>query len=183
MMKENHQEKIINDMVSRISLRRIADPEEIANVTAKAFLIAEEGIPGPVVISIPTDVLETRVNCLPRKRVNKIISKTDPQDIKKVVKELSFAKKPTLVAGGELQFSKDSKTLIEKVANKYSLPVLCTYEHQDLIDNDNIHYAGELGHNQGGNPGDYSSPVQVGSDAGWSEPAAAAYDVFAKKTL
>ena len=25
-------------------------------------------------------------------------------------------------------------------------------------------YAGELGHNQGGNPGDYSSPVQVGSD-------------------
>mgnify|MGYP001205710816 CR=1 FL=1 len=32
MMKENHQEKIIKDMVSRISLRRIADPEEIANV-------------------------------------------------------------------------------------------------------------------------------------------------------
>ena len=32
MMKNNHQEKIINDMVSRISLRRIANPEEIANV-------------------------------------------------------------------------------------------------------------------------------------------------------
>ena len=135
--------KTFSDMSKHVE--QIIDPEEIANVTAKAFSIAEEGIPGPVVISIPTDVLETRVNCLPRKRVNKIISKTDPQDIKKVVKELSFAKKPTLVVGGELQFSKDSKTLIEKVANKYSLPVLCTYEHQDLIDNDNIHYAGELG--------------------------------------
>ena len=32
MMKNNHKEKIINDMVSRISLRRIANPEEIANV-------------------------------------------------------------------------------------------------------------------------------------------------------
>ena len=32
MMKKNHQEKIINEMISGISLRRIANPEEIANV-------------------------------------------------------------------------------------------------------------------------------------------------------
>ena len=32
MMKENHREEIVSDMVSRISLRRIANPEEIANV-------------------------------------------------------------------------------------------------------------------------------------------------------
>ena len=32
LMKKNHKEKIISDMVSRISLRRIANPEEIANV-------------------------------------------------------------------------------------------------------------------------------------------------------
>ena len=31
MMKENHQEKIVSEIVSRISLRRIANPEEIAN--------------------------------------------------------------------------------------------------------------------------------------------------------
>jgi len=32
MMKENHKEEIVSEIVSRISLRRIADPEEIANV-------------------------------------------------------------------------------------------------------------------------------------------------------
>ena len=32
LMKKNHKEKIISEMVSRISLRRIANPEEIANV-------------------------------------------------------------------------------------------------------------------------------------------------------
>ena len=32
MMKKNHQEEIINEIVSKISLRRIANPEEIANV-------------------------------------------------------------------------------------------------------------------------------------------------------
>ena len=32
MMKKNHKEKIISEIVSRISLRRVANPEEIANV-------------------------------------------------------------------------------------------------------------------------------------------------------
>ena len=32
MMKQNHKDEIVNEMVSRISLRRIANPEEIANV-------------------------------------------------------------------------------------------------------------------------------------------------------
>ena len=30
-MKKNHREKIVSEMVLRISLRRIANPEEIAN--------------------------------------------------------------------------------------------------------------------------------------------------------
>jgi len=32
MMKENHQKEIVNEVLSRTSLRRIADPKEIANV-------------------------------------------------------------------------------------------------------------------------------------------------------
>ena len=32
MMKKNTQKEIIDDVVSRISLRRVADPKEIANV-------------------------------------------------------------------------------------------------------------------------------------------------------
>ena len=32
MMKKNHRKEIVSEMVSRISLRRIANPEEIANV-------------------------------------------------------------------------------------------------------------------------------------------------------
>ena len=44
---------------------------------------------------------------------------------------------------------------------------------------------GTLGHNESGDgqPGSYSSPVQVGSDTGWEEPAASAYDVFVKRIL
>ena len=135
--------KTFSDMVKHVE--QIIDPEEIAKITAKAFKIAESGIPGPVVVSIPTDVLESKIFSHAQKRMNKIITKSASEDVKKVADEISISKKPILVVGGELQFSQNSKTLIEKVSSKFSLPVLCTYEHQDLIDNDNIHYAGELG--------------------------------------
>ena len=32
MMKENHKKEIVNEVLSRTSLRRVADPKEIANV-------------------------------------------------------------------------------------------------------------------------------------------------------
>ena len=135
--------KMFSDMSKHVE--QIINPEEIANITSKAFKIAESGIPGPVIISIPTDVLDSKVLCSPKKRTKKIIAKSDMKEVEKVANEISIAQNPILVVGGHLQFSDHSKLQIKKIASKFSLPVMCTYEHQDLIDNDNIHYAGELG--------------------------------------
>ena len=145
--KMHLQEIDFTKMFSDISkhVEQIINPEEIANVTAKAFKIAESGTPRPVVISIPSDVLDSKVLCLPQKRAEKIIAKSDIIDIRRVANEILIAKKPILVVGGHLQFLDYSKSQIKKIASKFLLPVLCTYEHQDLIDNDSVHYAGELG--------------------------------------
>ena len=145
--KMHLQEIDFTKMFSDISkhVEQIINPEEIANVTAKAFKIAESGTPGPVVISIPSDVLDSKVLCSPQKRAEKIIAKSDIIDIRQVANEILIAKKPILVVGGHLQFLDYSKSQIKKIASKFLLPVLCTYEHQDLIDNDSVHYAGELG--------------------------------------
>ena len=58
---------------------------------------------------------------------------------------LSNAKKPVLVVGGQVHISARSRKLVEEVASTHNLPILCTYEHQDIVSNDNLHYAGELG--------------------------------------
>ena len=135
--------KTFSDMAKHVE--QINTPSEIANVTARAFHIAESGIPGPVVIAIPTDVLESKIESEDVKRIKINPPLAFPEKVKEVSNLLSNAKKPVLVVGGQVHITTRSRTLVEKVAKAHNLPVLCTYEHQDIISNDNLHYAGELG--------------------------------------
>ncbi|GIS10130.1 MAG: thiamine pyrophosphate protein [Alphaproteobacteria bacterium] len=135
--------KTFSDMAKHVE--QINTPSEIANVTARAFHIAESGIPGPVVIAIPTDVLESKIESEDVKRIKINPPLAFPEKVKEVSNLLSNAKKPVLVVGGQVHISTRSRKLVEKVAKAHNLPVLCTYEHQDIISNDNLHYAGELG--------------------------------------
>ncbi len=135
--------KTFSDMAKHVE--QINTPNEIANVTARAFHIAESGIPGPVVIAIPTDVLETKIETEDVKRIKINPPLAFPEKVKEVSNFLSNAKKPILVVGGQVHISTRSRKLVEEVAKAHNLPVLCTYEHQDIISNNNLHYAGELG--------------------------------------
>ena len=135
--------KTFSDMAKHVE--QINTPSEIANVTARAFHIAESGIPGPVVIAIPTDVLESKIESEDVKRIKINPPLAFPEKVKEVSNLLSNAKKPVLVVGGQVHISTRSRKLVEKIAKAHNLPVLCTYEHQDIISNDNLHYAGELG--------------------------------------
>ena len=135
--------KTFSDMAKHVE--QINTPSEIANVTARAFHIAESGIPGPVVIAIPTDVLESKIESEDVKRIKINPPLAFPEKVKEVSNLLSNAKKPVLVVGGQVHITTRSRKLVEKVAKVHNLPVLCTYEHQDIVSNDNLHYAGELG--------------------------------------
>ena len=135
--------KTFSDMAKHVE--QINTPSEIANVTARAFHIAESGIPGPVVIAIPTDVLETKVEIADAKQIKINSPLAFPSKVKEVSDELNSAKRPVIVVGGQIHVSDKARKLVKTVAEKYNLPVLCTYEHQDIFSHDHKHYAGELG--------------------------------------
>ena len=139
--------RLIEPTEGAIELRgeQINTPSEIANVTARAFHIAESGIPGPVVIAIPTDVLEAKVEVDDVKQIKINPPLAFPEKVVEVSNILSNAKKPVLVVGGQIHFSTKSRELVSKVAEIHNLPVLCTYEHQDIVSHNHPHYAGELG--------------------------------------
>ena len=135
--------KTFSDMAKHVE--QINTPSEIANVTARAFHIAESGIPGPVVIAIPTDVLETKVEIADAKQIKINPPLAFPSKVKEVSNELNSAKRPVIVVGGQIHVSDKARKLVQTVAEKYNLPVLCTYEHQDIFSHNHKHYAGELG--------------------------------------
>jgi len=135
--------KTFSDMAKHVE--QINTPSEIANVTARAFHIAESGIPGPVVIAIPTDVLEAKVEIDDVQQIKINPPLAFPSKVREVSDALHSAKKPVLVVGGQIHVSDNARNLVQIVAEKYNLPVLCTYEHQDILSHNHKHYAGELG--------------------------------------
>jgi len=142
-LQEMDFNKTFSDMAKHVE--QINTPSEIANVTARAFHIAESGIPGPVVIAIPTDVLEAKVEIEDAKKIKINPPLAFPSKVKEVSDELNSAKRPVIVVGGQIHVSDKARKLVQIVAEKYNLPVLCTYEHQDIFSHDHKHYAGELG--------------------------------------
>jgi len=142
-LQEMDFNKTFSDMAKHIE--QINTPSEIANVTARAFHIAESGIPGPVVIAIPTDVLEAKVEIEDVKKIKINPPLAFPSKVKEVSDELNSAIRPIIVVGGQIHVSDKARKLVQIVAEKYNLPVLCTYEHQDIFSHDHKHYAGELG--------------------------------------
>ena len=142
-LQEMDFNKTFSDMAKHIE--QINTPSEIANVTARAFHIAESGIPGPVVIAIPTDVLEAKVAIEDVKKIKINPPLAFPSKVQEVSDELNSAIRPVIVVGGQIHVSDKARKLVQIVAEKYNLPVLCTYEHQDIFSHDHKHYAGELG--------------------------------------
>ncbi|MDD4877118.1 MAG: thiamine pyrophosphate-binding protein, partial [Dehalococcoidales bacterium] len=111
--------------------RRVVDPSMVAYYMQKAFRDATSYPPGPVGIEIPRDVLvaiagdENHLRgYLPKElRANPSQPAGDPQMVEKSVRMLLEAKKPTIVAGDGVFWSKASDELKEFV-ELLSIPVI-----------------------------------------------------------
>lgn len=132
--------KTFADMAKRVE--QVNDPNRIAGITARAFHVAQSGTPGPVIVALPTDVLEAETEARAR----------DPQpigrpgaaeaDVTLVADLLANAERPVLIAGEHTGRARD---LLGQVAAAYQVPVMPVYEHQDVFDHEHPLFAGELG--------------------------------------
>jgi len=102
---------------------------DLPRVVKEAFHIATTGRPGPVVIDIPKNISETVSNIpfdtdfhLPGYQPT---TKPNPLQIMKLAEALSRAKKPVVLAGAGVLFSKATDELKEFV-EKFQLPVVNT---------------------------------------------------------
>jgi acetolactate synthase-1/2/3 large subunit len=122
----------------------VKDAQRIPEIVQRAFRIARTGRPGPVVISLPEDVL--RDTCTLTLGPPVQIPKPRPSltEVKEVFALLQEAKRPLLIAGGGVKAANGEASLIA-FAEKYGIPVMAAFRRQDVFPNDHPLYVGHLG--------------------------------------
>jgi len=122
----------------------LMDPSRTAEIVSRAFRVAQSGRPGPVVISLPEDILPIKTEMA----FGPVITIPRPapsnSDIENVLKLLTHANKPLIIAGGGIKHAQAERLLID-FANKYSIPVMVSFRRHDSFPNCNKHYVGHLG--------------------------------------
>ena len=115
---------------------QVRETADIPRIITEAVHIATTGRPGPVVIDLPKDVsaLETDFIYSPEVHLPSYQPTIEPNDmqIKKILKQLSKAKKPVLLAGGGISYAEASKEL-NKFAERYQIPVVTSLLGQGTI--------------------------------------------------
>ncbi len=115
---------------------QVRETADIPRIITEAVHIATTGRPGPVVIDLPKDVsaLETDFIYSPEVHLPSYQPTIEPNDmqIKKILKQLSKAKKPVLLAGGGISYAEASKELNE-FAERYQIPVVTSLMGQGTI--------------------------------------------------
>ncbi len=115
---------------------QVRETVDIPRIITEAVHIATTGRPGPVVIDLPKDVsaLETDFIYSPEVNLPSYQPTLEPNDmqIKKILKQLSKAKKPVLLAGGGVSYA-EAATELNEFAERYQIPVVTSLLGQGTI--------------------------------------------------
>ena len=122
----------------------VKDLKRLPEYVARAFQVSQAGRPGPVIISLPEDILSGICEVPDRPRVVLGQQFTSDSEIKKIENAIIKAKRPLVIVGGTGWGKGVVKNLGVFVKN-FNLPVATTFRRQHLMDNRHDCYIGDLG--------------------------------------
>jgi acetolactate synthase-1/2/3 large subunit len=144
------QETDIVSMVKPITkfAYQLKSSNEIKYILEKAFYIANDGRPGPVLIDIPMNFQKEKIDLTKLKSFKKPKIKNNnikiKNDVYKIQKLLIKSKRPVLILGGGLRISRAVNEL-EKFLKKINIPIVTTWSGLDVIDFKHKNYIGSIG--------------------------------------
>ena len=125
----------------------VTEPDQIPEMIARAYATAMGGVPGPVVLSLPEDVLamECAAPLLPA--TLPAPAPPAPADTARLAAMLRAAERPVLLVGHgfDTPGGLDGRAALLRFAEAWQLPVAVSFRRQDLFPNDHPLYAGDLG--------------------------------------
>ena len=124
----------------------VDDAARLPEIVARAFSTAVSGRPGPVVVSLPEDMLTDLVDVADTPAFQRIEAQPADADMVRLREMLQAATKPLVLVGGG-GWSAQAGADLETFAAANNLPVTASFRAQDIIDNGHPNFAGEVGIN------------------------------------
>jgi len=122
----------------------VQDADRLPEYVARAFHTALQGRPGPVVLSLPEDMLTTMTTAPALPRAVAALAWPAPGALRDLRSMLLAAQRPLLIAGGS-GWDAEAANALQRFAENWQLPVGCGFRFQDTFDNRHALYAGDVG--------------------------------------
>jgi acetolactate synthase-1/2/3 large subunit len=120
--------------------------DDVAPAVAEAVRQALGGRPGPVLLSLPEDLLDRSVPAETRIDASRSgPARPDDADIRAVIELLASADRPVILAGGGVLRARTSTELL-RFAELLQVPVVAAWRRADVISNDHPLYLGMAGY-------------------------------------
>ena len=123
---------------------QVSDPETLPSVVAEAFHRAMSDRPGPVVISLPEDMLEDPCTTSIAERVSATAHPVDLDVITAIGRALVKAKRPLVWVGGS-GWTPEGVDALHVFIHRWNVPIANGFRRKDLYPNSEARYVGEFG--------------------------------------
>ncbi|MAH85042.1 MAG: thiamine pyrophosphate-binding protein [Rhodospirillaceae bacterium TMED8] len=118
--------------------------ERIPEYINRAYHTAMAGRPGPVVLSIPEDMLDDQAPVPALSPAHRIQPAPHTHEIEELRSRFLKAKSPMILLGGNF-WSQTAVDNVQVFAEVNHLPVACAFRCQHLFNNEHPNYAGDVG--------------------------------------
>jgi acetolactate synthase-1/2/3 large subunit len=122
----------------------IEDAARIPELVTRAFAVATSGRPGPVVVSLPEDMLVSETEAPAALPYTPVETRPGEAELDELEKLLGAAKRPFVILGGT-RWSAEAVDHMRRISEAWALPVGVSFRRQMLFDHLHDNYAGDVG--------------------------------------
>ena len=123
---------------------QICDAEQVPETVARAFHVATSGRPGPVVLSLPEDMLADRADVGDAAPHAPEPAYPGAAELARVRELLAAARRPFVLVGGG-GWTEQAAADVQAFCEANDLPVGSSFRRQDYVDNSSRVWAGHVG--------------------------------------
>jgi acetolactate synthase-1/2/3 large subunit len=123
---------------------QVDNAAQIPEVVQRAFHIAMQGRPGPVVVALPEDMLVETAEVVDALRVAATPIWPGLGQMAELQKMLWDAERPIAILGGA-GWTNRASAAFARFAERFDMPVACSFRRASAFDGEHANYVGEIG--------------------------------------